>query len=71
MPKFEVDQYTVCTGSKGTECDIEIRCEECTDWPKDLMPRSARYRKRREADRLQKQLVRSGHKPIFSPLLSL
>ena len=32
MSKKTFDRHTVCVACRGSDCDIDHRCEECTDW---------------------------------------
>ena len=29
------DRHTLCVSCRGSECDIDHRCEECADWPEE------------------------------------
>ena len=35
MSKKTFDRHTVCVSCRGSDCDIDHRCEECTEWPED------------------------------------
>ena len=35
MSKKTFDRRTVCVGCHGSDCDIDHRCEECTEWPEE------------------------------------
>ena len=35
MSKKTFDRHTLCVSCRGSECDIDHRCEECTDWPEE------------------------------------
>ena len=35
MSKKTFDRHTLCVSCCGSECDIDHRCEECTDWPEE------------------------------------
>ena len=32
MSKKTFDRHTLCVSCRGSECDIDHRCEECADW---------------------------------------
>ena len=29
------DRPTICVSCRGSDCDIDHRCEECTEWPEE------------------------------------
>ena len=35
MRKKTFDRHTVCVACRGSDCDIDHRCEECTEWPEE------------------------------------
>ena len=35
MSKKTFDRHTVCVVCRGSDCDIDHRCEECTEWPEE------------------------------------
>ena len=35
MSKKTYDCHTICVSCRGSNCDIDHRCEECTEWPED------------------------------------
>ena len=35
MSKKTFDRHTVCVACRSSDCDIDHRCEECTDWPEE------------------------------------
>ena len=35
MSKKTFDRHTICVSCRGSDCDIDHRCEECTEWPED------------------------------------
>ena len=35
MSKKTFDRHTVCVACRGSDCDIDHRCEECTEWPEE------------------------------------
>ena len=39
------DRHTFCSVCRGFDCDLENRCEECTDWPESDMLAYVKHRK--------------------------
>ena len=35
MSKKTFGRHTVCVACRGSDCDIDHRCEECTEWPEE------------------------------------
>ena len=35
MSKKTFDRHTICVSCRGSDCDIDHRCEECTEWPEE------------------------------------
>ena len=35
MSKKTFDRHTICVNCRGSDCDIDHRCEECTEWPEE------------------------------------
>ena len=35
MSKKTFDRHTMCVSCRGSDCDIDHPCEECTEWPED------------------------------------
>ena len=33
MSKTTFDRHTICVACRGSDCDIDHRCKECTEWP--------------------------------------
>ena len=33
MPSFAFDNHTLCTKCRNQVCDLELVCDECSDWP--------------------------------------
>ena len=35
MSNKTFDRHTICVACRGSDCDIDHRCEECTEWPEE------------------------------------
>ena len=33
MSRKSLENHTFCSICRGFDCDLDTRCEECTDWP--------------------------------------
>ena len=45
MSKKTVDCHTLCISCRGSDCDLDNRCEECMEWPEEEIKLYAKYRK--------------------------
>ena len=45
MSKKTVDRHTLCISCRGSDCDLDNRCEECMEWPEEEIKLYAKYRK--------------------------
>ena len=45
MSKLVFDRHTLCVGCWGAECYMDVRCEECLDWLRDVMEAYVKHRK--------------------------
>ena len=45
MSKKTADRHTLCVSSRGFDCDVDTRCEECLEWPEEEVRLYAKYRK--------------------------
>ena len=45
MSKKTVDRHTLCISCRGSDCDLDNRCEECMDWPEEEIKLYAKYPK--------------------------
>ena len=37
MSSFSLDQHLFCTKCRGSDCDVNSRCDECFSWTKEEM----------------------------------
>ena len=45
MSRKSLDNHTFCSVCRGFDCDLDTRCEECTDWPEGDMVAYVKHRK--------------------------
>ena len=45
MSKKTFDRHTVCVSCRGSDCDLNHRCEECTEWPEEDILLYVKHRK--------------------------
>ena len=45
ISKKTFDRHTVCVACRGSDCDIDHRCEECTDWPEEELLLYVKHRR--------------------------
>ena len=45
MSRKIFDSHTFCSICRGFDCDLDTRCEECTDWPEGDMIAYVKHRK--------------------------
>ena len=45
MSTYKFDQHTKCTSCRGSTCDLENRCEECSQWSNDAMISYVKHQK--------------------------
>ena len=45
MSKKTADRHTLCVACRGSDCDLESRCEECIAWPEEEVRSYTKYRK--------------------------
>ena len=45
MSRKSFDSHTFCSICRGFDCDLDTRCEECTDWPESDMVAYVKHRK--------------------------
>ena len=45
MSKKTFDRHTVCVVCRGSDCDLNHRCEECTEWPEEELLLYVKHRR--------------------------
>ena len=45
MSRNSFDSHTFCSVCRGFDCDLDNRCEECTDWPESDIVAYVKHRK--------------------------
>ena len=45
MSRKSLDNHTFCSVCRSFDCDLDTRCEECTDWPEGDMVAYVKHRK--------------------------
>ena len=45
MSKKTFDRHTICVACGGSDCDIDHRCEECTEWPEEELLLYVKHRR--------------------------
>ena len=45
MSKKTFDCHTICVACRGSDCDIDHRCEECTEWPEEELLLYVKHRR--------------------------
>ena len=45
MSKKTFDRHTVCVACRGSDCDIDHRCKECTEWPEEELLLYVKHRR--------------------------
>ena len=45
MSSFSLDRHLFCIKCRGSECDLNSRCDECLSWTKEEMERYIKLRK--------------------------
>ena len=45
MSSIDRDKHLICIKCRGYECSVELRCEECEDWSKEVMLAHEKIRK--------------------------
>ena len=51
MSKKTFDRHTICVSCRGSDCDIDHRCEECTEWPEDEVLLYVKHRRTLQSKR--------------------
>ena len=54
MSKKTFDRHTICVSCRGSDCDIDHRCEECTEWPEEEVLRYVKLRRTLKSKRKPK-----------------
>ena len=57
MSSLDKDRHLICPTCVGHICDINVRCDECRDWPEDLIKSYVRHQ---ESLRLKRENVFLG-----------
>ena len=45
MSKKTFDRHTICVACRCSDCDIDHRCEECTEWPEEVLLLYVKHRR--------------------------
>ena len=45
MSKKTFDRHTICVTCRGSDCDIDHRCKECTEWPEEELLLYVKHRR--------------------------
>ena len=51
MSKKTFDRHTVCVACHGSDCNIDHRCKECTEWPEEELLLYVKHRRSLKAKR--------------------
>ena len=71
MSTFSVDRHSICTKCRGTECNLECRCDECLSWSVEEMEAYVKLRKSLASKVKRKALaLLSRHLPLLLTLMT-
>ena len=67
MSKKTFDRHTVCVACRGSDCDIDHRCEECTEWPEEELLLYVNHRRTLKSKRSKPKTQASPPPPPAAP----
>ena len=67
MSKKTFDRHTVCVACRGSDCDIDHRCEECTEWPEEELLLYMKHRRSLKSKRSKPKTQATPPPPPAAP----
>ena len=67
MSKKLFDRHTMCVSCRGSDCDIDHRCEECTEWLEDEVLLYVKHRRTLKSKRSKPKTQAPPPPPPVAP----